>query len=195
MKNLLYIVIFLIILNLLISAFLVQKTFFPTNDDLRKVYYTTQVATLVSPHTLRELILHGENPYVIVDVREKEDYLKGHIVGAINIVPGETMINSFKKLQSENIGKEILIYCYTEVCMRGRKVGKELIKNGISVMELGIGYNEWENFWKHWNYPNEWDSINIYDYIRYGDEPGRFKTELKLELKLDNCSVDQKFGC
>ena len=184
----------LVIINVLVTIFLVQKVILPTETDLRNSYYKSEVATLVSPHSLRELIHHGENPYVLVDVREYEDYLRGHIVGSINIVPGDGMVKSFKELQETYKGKEILIYCYTQVCLRGRKVGKELIKNGISVKELGIGYNEWEFFWKEWNYDNEWASINIRDYIRRGKEPGFYKVDFN-PLKPSTCAADQKFGC
>ena len=186
-----YIQIVLLLQSILILV-LLAVVFFPSEDKLKKDYYTSEVATLVSPHSLREEILHGTNPYVLVDTRDNISYERGHIVGAINIIPDANMVSKFKNLQKENKGKEILIYCYTQVCMRGRKVGKELAENGIYVRELGIGFNEWKNFWRNWNYENEWNEINIFDYIRIGQEPGVFRN-IK-PLNTSSCGTGE-FGC
>ena len=185
------------ILTILIIAviFLAKEVYFPSQNSLKKHYYTSQVATLVSPHSLREKILHGENPYVIVDTRDRESYINGHIVGAYNIEPGENMVYEFKGIQAKYPNKPILIYCYTEVCMRGRKVGKELAKNGIYVYELGIGFNEWKNFWTKWNYENEWETVDIQKYITIGDELGEFKAQKKDLLKPASCSSAPGYEC
>ena len=161
-----YILWFVCIVNLVLVLVLTQKVLYPTQDDLKKTYYDTQTATLVSPHSLRELIEYGQSPYLLVDLRERNDYLRSHIVGAINVVPSENLVEDFKKLQVENPYKTILTYCYTEVCMRGREVGRDLAAGGVFVRELGIGYNEWEHFWTKWNYENEWEHINIQDYMQ-----------------------------
>lgn len=192
--NLKYIYIILFI-QIIAIVFLFWMLLFPTENALRKNYYASEVATLVSPHSLRENILHDEVPYVIVDVREKEDYLAGHIIGAINIIPGEGMVKEFRVLQKENKNREILTYCYTQVCMRGRKVGEKLASNGIYVRELGIGFNEWKNFWKNWNYEKEWKDIDINKYIQTGENPGEFANPIKKNLLDSGCSEDSKYSC
>ena len=186
----------LIALQFILIAFLFNIVLNPSQDRLKATYYETQAATLVSPHSLRENFDHGEENYIIVDTREAESYRQGHITTAINIVPGRDMVEKFRNLEMENPETPILIYCYTEVCMRGRKVGRELSQNGIFVQELGIGFNEWKNYWKKWNYESEWEYINIDDYITVGDEPGEFDINvLENILKRESCSSNPNYSC
>ena len=188
MKNKEITVVIIILINLILTAFLLQAVFFPTVEQNRANFYRENVATLISPHTLRERLSKGFNDYIIVDTREREDYLAGHIIGSINIVPGQSLVADFKKLEAENPDKEILIYCYTHVCQRGKKVGDKLAQNGISVLELGIGFNEWKNFWREWNYESEWHEININDYITIGEEAGKLDVKIDLLAEEEGCS-------
>ena len=167
--------------------------FFPTENSLKKDYYRTEVATLISPHGLREQILHNKNNFVLVDTRDNVSYIDGHIVGAINIEPNLSIVSEFQKLQEMYPDKPILIYCYTQVCLRGRKIGKELANHNIYVFELGIGFNEWKNFWRQWNYESEWDDIDIFDYIAEGEDPGVFKNTI--ESPISNCNTIPGFSC
>ena len=188
------IIVGLLAINILISVLLVRAVFFPSENELRYDYYSSEVATLISPHSLREDILHASSPYVIVDVRSQLDYEAGHIVGAVSVIPGDSMYDEIRNLQRENPDKEILTYCYTQVCMLGRKVGKALAEEGIYVRELGVGFNEWKNFWKNWNYEREWDTVNIDEYIKVGPEPGVFKNPLLIP-KNNSCAPGSTFSC
>ena len=168
-------------INFVFLLFVGYRVFFPSDNVWKNIHYSSEVAALVSPHNLRELIEEGTNPYTLVDVREPEHYELGHIIGAINIPPDARMVESFRELEDE--GKNILVYCYTEVCMRGRKVGKELAENGIYVKELGIGFGEWKNGWREWNYEWEIPEINIDELIVVGSEPGMYTVTLEGVLK------------
>lgn len=59
---------------------------------------------------------HSEEPYIIVDVRSEEEYLDGHLKGAINIP-----FNQLDKFESELqalSGKTVVVYCRS-----GRRAG------------------------------------------------------------------------
>ena len=183
-----------VIIEFIAIVFLVQSEFFPNERQYIERFYESNVATLVSPHSLREQLSEGHEQFILVDVREKEDYLRNHIITAINIVPDDNLIINFKELQMNSQDKEILVYCYTHVCMRGKKVGRVLAKNGVYVKELGIGFNEWKNFWREWNYENEWNSININELIISGEEPGELKNKSTSLIKESGCSIGE-FGC
>lgn len=178
-----------LVVQLIVVIFLAQAVFFPTDNQHKKRFYDSNVATLISPHSLREQLEEGHEEFIIVDTRERADYLENHIVTAINIVADENLVENFKKLQKESGGKEILTYCYTHVCMRSKKVGKKLAENGIFVRELGVGFNEWKNFWREWNYENEWTHIDINDFIVSGEEPG------ELDLKGRRSLLKDGSGC
>lgn len=182
-------------LQLVAMGLLVHTVYFPSEDRLKTLHYGSETATLVSPHSLREELAHGEQKYVLVDTRDRESYERGHIITAINVEPGPQMVEKFRMLQEENSGKEILIYCYTEVCMRGRKVGNELAKHGIHVRELGIGFNEWKNFWREWNYENEWEGIVMDEFIAIGSDPGELRKRDVAELLDSDCGLQPGFSC
>ncbi len=173
-----------------------MRTDLKSTEDLRKDYYFTETATLVSPHTMRLNMDKGQVDFVLVDVRAAEDYQRGHIKGAINIpFDGKPeSVNKFRKALED--GKKdrrsyAIIYCYSSACMLGRKTGQELAKQGISVKELSIGYNDWEQSHTVWNNPGEIYDIN--NYITSGSEPGEL-TPSK-EFLNRPCSVDDKFSC
>ena len=186
----------LIVINIGVTAALVLHTTslqYLSGDTLKRLHYETEAATLVSPHGLREKMEHGENPYLLVDVREKEHYVLGHITEAVNIPPDGDMVEAFRELQKKHPEKELLIYCYTEVCMRGRKVGRELAKNGIFVRELGIGFQEWKYDWKKWNYEWEWEHVDMQPLITTGEKPGVLILEKGKEK--EGCSANAGFSC
>jgi rhodanese-related sulfurtransferase len=151
-----------------------------TEEELIKDFYLTENAVYVSPHSLRVKMDKGINDYILVDLRSREEYEKGHIVGAINIPAYEDprnpayedvdrIVKAFESLPKD---KEIIVYCYSIPCMSGRKIGKILAEHGIYVKHLGIGWNEWRYFWTLWNHDWEWNITNPEDYIAYGPEPG-----------------------
>ncbi len=173
-----------------------MRTDLKSVEDLRKDYYFSETATLVSPHTMRLNMDKGQVDFVLVDVRAAEDYQRGHIKGAINIPfdgkPGT--VEKFRKALAD--GKKArrnyaIIYCYSSSCMLGRKTGQELAKQGISVKELGIGYNNWAQESAVWNNPGEVFDIN--NYITTGSEPGELAPSK--EFLNRPCSTDDKFSC
>ena len=47
---------------------------------------------------------------IIIDVREPDEFLSGHVVGALNIPPSELMAGS-KKLDAVTKDTELILYC------------------------------------------------------------------------------------
>lgn len=174
----------------------------PDTDELKKDFYTSENAVLVSPHGLRKKMDKGETDYILVDVRSQEEYEKEHIVGAINIPAykdpnisvslssdvdqKDRIINSFKELDED---KQIIVYCYSTPCMTGRKVGKLLVENDIYPNLLGIGWNEWRYGWDMWNHDGE-TPVEQKDYIVSGVESGT----PKLKDTISPC-VEGELGC
>jgi rhodanese-related sulfurtransferase len=161
-------------------------------NELIAQYYASEVATLVSPHSIRERMTHGKDEFVLVDVRAVEDYEREHIAGAINIsgeLSPEELTAKFRELPSD---KEIIIYCYSSACMNGRKVGHHLAQEGIFVKEMTIGWNEWRYAWESWNYETEWDEHTVEDYVVSGSEPGAVPESAQ---ELDICPIDGEFAC
>ncbi len=151
-----------------------------SKQEMIKDYYETENAVIVSPHSLRKMMAKADNSFILVDLRSEEEYNISHIAGAINIPAYknkdtsdygavERIVSSFKQLPE---GKDIIVYCYSQPCMTGRKVGKILAENEIYVKHLGIGWNEWKYSWTAWNHEHEWKLTNASDYIISGSMPG-----------------------
>lgn len=80
----------------------------------------------------------GRGRYVIVDLRDKEDYAKGHILEAINL-PYE----STKNLKQQLIGyQQIFLYCYTGT--RSLLAARDLQNINGKIYDLGGGIAAWK---------------------------------------------------
>jgi len=188
-------VIFLVSLITSLLTLFAYSTYVNTPDQQKKSYYQNSVSTLQSPHGYREQMHKGYTDYVLVDTRAKQDYINGHITGAFNIDSSQSIdqvVEQFSALD-QKYEKPILIYCYSASCMNGRKIGALLAEHGIYVHELTIGYNEWEFYPEVWNYPEDWENLNIEDYITRGKEPGELTPNL--EQLLDGCSIEGELFC
>ena len=183
------------------GAFLVLNYQSTDANALIKGFYETETAVRASPHHIRKAMSEGDESFILVDLRSREEYEKEYIAGAVSIPAykdkytsaygeEERIINSFKTLQDNNPGKEIIVYCYSMPCMTGRKIGKMLAEHGIYVKILGIGWNEWRYFWNLWNHEHEWNETNVMNYISTGSKPG--KPAIK---NLASTCAKGNFGC
>ncbi len=103
-----------------------------------KAYFEDKLAFTTGPVELERWIKTGEDNLVIVDVREAEDYAKGHIPGAINL-PRDKW-NTVQGLQKN---KTNVVYCYTHVCHLAANACVAFASKGFPVMELDGGFEVW----------------------------------------------------
>jgi len=83
------------------------------------------------------------NFFVLVDIRPAKDYLKEHILGALN-VPVER-INAWISLVSQSLSKELIIYVIGEGGMESDKIVKSLRKKGYpQFISIVGGIKEWK---------------------------------------------------
>jgi len=183
-------------------GFYTAKSFIkPSKAEMIKDFYNVENAVQVSPYELRKAMDAGDGSFILVDVRTGEDYLKSHIIGAVNIPVYTEQDTSDDKAVSRIVrefGKlpkdvDIIAYCYSSPCMAARRVGQILADHGIYVKHLGIGWNEWRYAWNSWNTESDWNSTKVEDYIANGGEPGA-PTVLKGAPIPSACGQGQ-FGC
>jgi rhodanese-related sulfurtransferase len=83
------------------------------------------------------------NKIAFIDAREKEDFLNGHITGAINIPYYDFEPNEFK-LNSLNKDTPIITYCGGTDCDLSIMLGNKLFKMGYKYVYIFFGgWNEW----------------------------------------------------
>ncbi|HEV2391622.1 MAG TPA: rhodanese-like domain-containing protein [Verrucomicrobiae bacterium] len=106
---------------------------FGANDFENKVAFTT------GPVELDRMIKSPENHIVVVDVRQAEDYAKGHIPGAINLPKG-----TWHKPEGLSKEKTNVVYCCSIVCHLAANACVAFASRGYPVMELDAGFNSWK---------------------------------------------------
>jgi rhodanese-related sulfurtransferase len=104
-----------------------------------KAFFEDKMAFTTGPVELERMLKSGQNGINVVDVREAEDYAKGHIPGAKNL-PRDKW-NTFEGLQRD---KTNVVYCYTHVCHLGAAACVEFAGHGFPVMELEGGFEVWK---------------------------------------------------
>jgi rhodanese-related sulfurtransferase len=104
-----------------------------------KAYFEEKLAFTTGPVELDRWIKTGENNLVVVDVREAEDFEKGHVPGAINL-PKEQWGNP------EGLGRDKtnVVYCYNQQCHLAANACVRFAAQGIPVMEMEGGFAAWK---------------------------------------------------
>ena len=106
-----------------------------------RAYFEDKVAFSTGPIELDRMIRSGENNFVAVDVREAEDYAKGHVPGAINL-PKER----WETLEGLQKNKANIVYCYTQTCHLAANACRLFAGKGYPVMEVEGGFKAWKDY-------------------------------------------------
>ena len=104
-----------------------------------RAYFEDKLAFTTGPVELDRWIKANENNLVVVDVREAEDYEKGHIPGAISLPK-----NKWENLQELRKDKTNVVYCYTQQCHLAANACAQFASKGYPVMELEGGFEMWK---------------------------------------------------
>lgn len=87
--------------------------------------------------TIDEL-LQISTPIHLIDIRDNESYLKGHIKGAINIISSELIYHPTKYLDFKNT-----YYLYCDVGYISEDVAMRLRMQGYHTISIIGGYNNY----------------------------------------------------
>jgi len=108
------------------------------NDPARaREYFAQKMAFTTGPVELSRNL--NRRDIVVVDVREAEDYRKGHIPRAINL-PHDRW-NSLQGLRKDALN---VLYCYSQQCHLAATAAVEFAGKGLSVMEMDGGFTAWK---------------------------------------------------
>ncbi len=116
-----------------------MQTMTRIHDPARaRAYFEEKMAFTTGPVELDRVIRSGDN-ITIVDVREAEDFAKGHIPGAINLPHG-----TWENPTGLSKDKTNVVYCYSQVCHLAASACVVFAGKGFPVMELEGGFKTWE---------------------------------------------------
>jgi len=77
---------------------------------------------------------------VILDVRPNNEFLHGHIQGAINVQPGEIK----EKINALSSDKIVIAYCRGSYCIYSYEMVEILLSRGFEALRLEEGFPEWK---------------------------------------------------
>ncbi len=84
-------------------------------------------------------VKHGVSSLVLLDMRDRDDYRKGHIKGAVSM-PIEEIDKRYQDLPRD---KEVVTYCYNQYCHLSARGALKLVEHGIPAKEMNVGWSEW----------------------------------------------------
>jgi rhodanese-related sulfurtransferase len=93
-----------------------------------------------SLQTVKESI--AKKKAVLVDVRDKEEWNKGHVEGAILLPFSELRLRDRTEEMVKNLPKDRILYTHCVVGMRSKQAAEILKKHGFDVRALKPGYDE-----------------------------------------------------
>lgn len=91
----------------------------------------------------REVLLERvkQGLVTVIDVRPVEEYVAGHLPGAINIPPDELE----QRLQALDSQQEVVAYCRGPHCVFSFNAVQQLRKAGLQASRLEDGFPEWKS--------------------------------------------------
>ncbi len=107
-----------------------------------KKFFEDIISFTVGPYTLDEIIANRVNTINIVDVREYNDYIEGHIPYAVHIPYKEAKDH----VEILDKSKVTVVYTYSDSCPRAYKTALDLIEKHYPAVILRGGMKEWKKF-------------------------------------------------
>jgi rhodanese-related sulfurtransferase len=111
---------------------------FKSNAAKAKQFFADKMAFTTGPVEISHQIENGED-VAIIDVREAEDFKKGHVPRAISLPQKEWSTLAGLRRNAVNI-----IYCYAQNCHLGAHAAMQFAAKGYSVMEMDGGFESWK---------------------------------------------------
>ena len=119
-----------------------DKEFLNAVKDTHKArnYFLDQIAYTIGPDRLMKLKEKYLADFNLFDIRDYEDYIKGHIPYAVHI-PFKQIEEQLVKFSKDKVN---IIYSYSLLCQRSKKAAYLLSDKGYPVMELVGGFKGWK---------------------------------------------------
>jgi len=107
-------------------------------------YFSNELKFTTGPKTARR-VSEGELEGVIVDLRKREDFNRGHLPGAVNLPfdkynDFEGREETFPGLSKDKIN---YVYCYSLLCNLSQKAAKKFASLGYPVKEIRGGFQSY----------------------------------------------------
>jgi len=109
------------------------------NPKKARRYFARKMAFTTGPVELNRWLGEGQG-VAVVDVRDAQDYKRGHIPGAVSLPKDRWARPSGLRKAKANV-----LYCYSQVCHLAAAAAVEFSDKGFPVMELEGGFEAWKD--------------------------------------------------
>ena len=113
---------------------------FTFNSSKAKDFFLEKISFEISPRELEKHIKENIEDFNIVDVRNYDDYIAGHIPFAIH-VPLDTLEEHLVMFDKDKVN---IVYSYCPYCKKAAYAAFAIAEKGYPVMTLCGGYKIWD---------------------------------------------------
>jgi rhodanese-related sulfurtransferase len=106
--------------------------------EMARNFFAEKINFTISPAELNQQLQNGAN-ITVIDVRATEDFIKGHVPRAINLPEGQ-----WSKTTGWPKERQLVIYCYSQICHLAAHAALAFANQGYSVMEMDGGFAAWK---------------------------------------------------
>lgn len=103
-----------------------------------RAWFEDKLAFTTGPIELDHMLKSNEN-IIVVDVRDPDDFAKGHVPGALNL-PNDR----WDDLEGTSRDKTHIFYCYSQTCRLAAQACAKFASRGYPVMEMEGGFATWK---------------------------------------------------
>lgn len=128
----------------------------------------SQISPITSfdPLELKNELQKQSQSLLLVDIRSRTDYNRGHLKTAINLPWKKKLDSWWNQLNQQKINnKTIVLYEYSAASTSPQELAVYLRKQGLAAYYLSIGYNEWRHFHTFWMPDKEWGTWEVDRFI------------------------------
>src|SRR5689334_3591232 len=111
---------------------------FIKNDPAKALQYFEDKMTFTTGPVELNRAIDEKRDIVVVDVRAAEDFVKGHVRGALSLPRDKWSSPIGMRKDKLNV-----VYCYSHVCHLGAAACVEFARQGYPVMEMDGGFVAW----------------------------------------------------
>lgn len=109
------------------------------NTNRAKEYFIDKVSFSLGPVELKNMIKNDLEHFNLIDIRNYEDFIDGHIPFAKHL-PVEQLEEHWNMFDKNKIN---IVYCYNKFCHLAAKNAILIAEKGYPVMELSGGFDAW----------------------------------------------------
>ncbi len=113
---------------------------FVKDNKKAEEFFKEKLAFTIGPDCLNNMMKEYLDKFTLIDLRDYDDYIKGHIPYAVH-VPFDQFEEQMLQFSKDKIN---IVYSYSYLCRKSTKAAYRLAKEGYPVKELIGGYKGWK---------------------------------------------------